>query len=386
MCPVVVVDGTFLTERYKGTLIIATCQDANMHIYPLAWAFVDSENDASWHWFFMNLKGITGGQEDLVLISDRHMSLISAVQTIFQNTRHAYCIYHIKGNLRTVTRKTDTISLFNKAAEAYTIEEFHKYMSQIQATDEKESLNSVFKKARQTPILVLFDSIGKKLQSWFYERREAARSCTGNLTPAMEEKLRNSHEKAKKFTVEPIDQTLYVVRSGATNFTVNFVENTCTCRKFQLDHLPCEHAIAAAKKRGFSIYLMCSSYYSVDYWRKAYAETIFPVPNENEWEIPDNIKEMIILPPIVRQRDGRRRTTRIPSTKESAQDKNTVEVVQHDSDRLRGRSDVGHPDPDRPRSLSESGRRPLTDYVVDQGRAARRLTNHGSIRVGLHDL
>ncbi|KAK6127078.1 hypothetical protein DH2020_039180 [Rehmannia glutinosa] len=56
--------------------------------------------------------------------------------------------------------------------------------------------------------------------------------------PAMEEKLRKSHEKAKKFTVEPIDQSLYVVRSGATNFTVNFAENTCTCKKFQLDHLP----------------------------------------------------------------------------------------------------------------------------------------------------
>ncbi|KAK6145802.1 hypothetical protein DH2020_019671 [Rehmannia glutinosa] len=90
-------------------------------IYPLAWVVVDYENDASWHWFFMNLKGIAGDQEDLVVISDRHRSLISAIQTVFQNAHHDHCIYHIKGNLRTVTRKTNTISLFNKAADAYTI-------------------------------------------------------------------------------------------------------------------------------------------------------------------------------------------------------------------------------------------------------------------------
>ncbi|KAK6136691.1 hypothetical protein DH2020_029519 [Rehmannia glutinosa] len=228
--------------KYKGALIIATCQDANMRFILLHGPLLILKR-CFVALVFMNLKGITGDQEYLVVISDD-------IQT------------------------------------------------------------------RQTPILALFDSIGKKLRSWFYERREVARSCTGNLTPAMEEKLRKSHEKAKKFTVEPIDQSLYVVRSGATNFTVNFAENTCTCRKFQLDHLPCEHAIAVAKKRGFSIYPMCSPYYSVDYWWKAYMETIFPVPNENEWEIPDNIKEMIVLPPIVGQQGGRRRTVRIPSTGE----------------------------------------------------------------------
>ncbi|KAK6135213.1 hypothetical protein DH2020_031058 [Rehmannia glutinosa] len=132
----------------------------------------------------------------------------------------------------------------------------------------------------------------------------------------MEEKLRKSHEKSKKFTVEPIDQSLYVVRSGATNFTVNFAENTCTCRKFQLDHLPCEHAIAAAKKRGFSIYPMCSPSIPLTIGGKHMRRLSSHVPNENEWEIPDNIKEMIVLPPIVRQRGGRRRTVRIPSTGE----------------------------------------------------------------------
>ncbi|KAK6160593.1 hypothetical protein DH2020_003974 [Rehmannia glutinosa] len=290
MRPVVVVDGTFLIERYKGVdyHYLSRCKYA---IYPLAWAVVDSENDASWHWFFMNLKGFTG-------------------------------------NLRIRIKKDRYYLLFNKAAEAYTIEEFHKYMSQIQAIDEKgwkylndtnfatwarsyfqgdrynimtsnnaESLNSVFKKARQTPILALFDSIGKSCDLGSM-RGVRPHGCTGNLTPAMEEKLRKSHEKAKKFTVEPIDQSLYVVRSGATNFTVNFAENTCTCRKFQLDHLPREHAIATPRREVFQ-YTPCAHRLIPLTIGGKHIGDYLPVPNENEWEIPDNIKEMIVLPPIV---------------------------------------------------------------------------------------
>ncbi|KAH0773554.1 hypothetical protein KY290_010691 [Solanum tuberosum] len=45
--PIVVVDGTFLKGAYKGTLLTANTLDAAGSILPLAYAIVDSENDAS---------------------------------------------------------------------------------------------------------------------------------------------------------------------------------------------------------------------------------------------------------------------------------------------------------------------------------------------------
>lgn len=45
MRPVILVDGTILKSKYGGKLIIATCQDPNIQIYPLAFGVVDSEND-----------------------------------------------------------------------------------------------------------------------------------------------------------------------------------------------------------------------------------------------------------------------------------------------------------------------------------------------------
>nr|XP_016497948.1 PREDICTED: uncharacterized protein LOC107816716 [Nicotiana tabacum] len=46
--PVVVVDGTFLKSSYRRIMLIASTMDAAGTILPLAYAVIDSENDALW--------------------------------------------------------------------------------------------------------------------------------------------------------------------------------------------------------------------------------------------------------------------------------------------------------------------------------------------------
>lgn len=46
--PVICVDGSHLKGLYKGTLLLATAQDINKQIYPLAWGIVDVETNRSW--------------------------------------------------------------------------------------------------------------------------------------------------------------------------------------------------------------------------------------------------------------------------------------------------------------------------------------------------
>ncbi|XP_050211429.1 uncharacterized protein LOC126661618 [Mercurialis annua] len=50
--PIMIVDGTFLKGAYGGTLFSASTHNAAGKIFPLAFAITDSENDASWNWFF----------------------------------------------------------------------------------------------------------------------------------------------------------------------------------------------------------------------------------------------------------------------------------------------------------------------------------------------
>ncbi|KAL4035334.1 hypothetical protein IC575_004018 [Cucumis melo] len=45
--PIIVMDGTFLKNKYRGQLIVAVCLDGNNQIYPLAFGVVDREIDDS---------------------------------------------------------------------------------------------------------------------------------------------------------------------------------------------------------------------------------------------------------------------------------------------------------------------------------------------------
>ncbi|TYK21833.1 MuDRA-like transposase [Cucumis melo var. makuwa] len=62
--PVIVMDGTFLKNKYRGQLIVAICLDGNNQIYPLAFGVVDRGTDDSIKWFLEKLKGAIGERRE----------------------------------------------------------------------------------------------------------------------------------------------------------------------------------------------------------------------------------------------------------------------------------------------------------------------------------
>ncbi|ESQ51175.1 hypothetical protein EUTSA_v10017584mg [Eutrema salsugineum] len=96
---VIVVDGCHLTGKYEGTLLVATAQDGNFQIFPLAFGIVDGEDDASWEWFFSKLRECVSDGYPLVIVSDRHLSIKKACQTIFPWAKRGICYYHLQHNI-----------------------------------------------------------------------------------------------------------------------------------------------------------------------------------------------------------------------------------------------------------------------------------------------
>lgn len=75
-------DGTFLTGRYKGTILTAVAADANDQLLPIAFAIVENESTSIWLWFLANVKRvIVGDRPNVCLITDRNAGL-SALNTI----------------------------------------------------------------------------------------------------------------------------------------------------------------------------------------------------------------------------------------------------------------------------------------------------------------
>ncbi|XP_058733247.1 uncharacterized protein LOC131604849 [Vicia villosa] len=54
--PILQIDGTWLYEKYKGTLLIAVAQDGNSNIFPVAFALLEGETAGGWGFFRRNLQ------------------------------------------------------------------------------------------------------------------------------------------------------------------------------------------------------------------------------------------------------------------------------------------------------------------------------------------
>ncbi|KAK0601402.1 hypothetical protein LWI29_023913 [Acer saccharum] len=180
-------------------------------------------------------------------------------------------------------------------------------------TNIAECLNGILKDARELPITKLVEHIRGLLQKWFWERREAAAKMSTPMTKWAEKKLRRRSNKSRCYRVHPINLYEHHVIDGYLNGFVNLIEKTCTCRKFQLDQLPCRHAFAACNLRRLSCYDYCSHYYHKETLATAYGSSIYPVGPMEEWDVPDDIQSRVVLPPKGRKPRGRPAKKRKPS-------------------------------------------------------------------------
>ncbi|KAK2646044.1 hypothetical protein Ddye_021239 [Dipteronia dyeriana] len=89
------------------------------------------------------------------------------------------------------------------------------------------------------------------------------------------------------------------------NGLVNLSDKTYTCRKFQLNQLPCRHALVACNLRRISCYNYYSPYYYKEILATAYAGFIYPVDPMEDWDVLDDVQSVVVLPQKGRKPNGR---------------------------------------------------------------------------------
>ncbi|XP_073120890.1 uncharacterized protein [Henckelia pumila] len=181
----------------------------------------------------------------------------------------------------------------------------------IMTTNGVESINARLLEERKLPIISLLDSLQRLTSSWFVRYRNASVAANTNLTPTIEGILRSRFTDAQGMQVFELGRLEFDVRSGRHSAIVDLESKRCTCRVFDIDRVPCSHAIAASWLAKIDLYQLCSEYYSTMTWCMAYSETVYPVPEESEW--PRNINFPVVLPPCLEKRVGRKKQKRIPS-------------------------------------------------------------------------
>ncbi|KAL4037008.1 hypothetical protein IC575_000591 [Cucumis melo] len=96
---IIVMDGTFLKNKYRSLLIVVVCLDGNNQIYPLAFGVVDKETDNSIQWFLEKLKGSIGEVPNLGFVTNRKTCFSKGISSVFPSAFHDLCVQHLTQNL-----------------------------------------------------------------------------------------------------------------------------------------------------------------------------------------------------------------------------------------------------------------------------------------------
>lgn len=294
-------------------MLVATSQDGNNSLYPLALALIcREENKDDWNWFLGLLKRalmegncrVTG----ITFISDRQKGIINALQPTghFPECYSSYCLLHIIRNMKQEYNVAGTKNIdwseMNKlvwyAAAAHTKAEFDVHMLEIAKINKNvvaylnedaqsheywatyafkgeryghltsnicESYNAVLKKLgiRNKPIHELFDEYCSEVKRRRISNLQDAlnrKVMFNDIVPAVYydhiEKFRSA---AQHMQVSKGDHLEYDVVSTSPidkfngKFTVRLYEKSCSCGAFQYNKFACIHAVAVINAKHQSI-------------------------------------------------------------------------------------------------------------------------------------
>ncbi|KAK2644871.1 hypothetical protein Ddye_020066 [Dipteronia dyeriana] len=271
--PVIAIDGTHLKGKFSGIMFVAICLDANNQVFPLACGFGDVEDEMSWTWFLNELKNAIGSPEDCMIISDRHLGIKVAMEKVYPNVPHGYCVFHMAQNIKKDYKRKDVILLFKQAWKAYQKSEFKETILEMMKVNKvafKELMN-----------------VGPERWSRAYSPVRRYRLMTSSI-------------------VESMNSCLDRNKDGL----VNLYEKTCSCAKFEVDKLPCRHALAVIRYAKKPLPDYCGDCYKTTSLVEAYAGTIFPVGHPSYWNIPEDVRSKVVLLPLFCTQAGRPRKKR----------------------------------------------------------------------------
>ncbi|XP_071933574.1 uncharacterized protein [Coffea arabica] len=208
-------------------LLTAMGRDGNDNMIPMAIAVVEAKRYDSWKWFLIELKtkfGVENGAP-WTFISDRQKGLVSAIDDVFLESEHRYCLRHIYQNFKKKFKGKKLKEYFWAAASTGNIRDFKTALAELERADPKvgeamnaagwlsripahlwsrshsssscksdilvnnlnESFNSYILPAREFTIISMFEWIRRKLMQRLHVKREGMQKYQGNLCPNIQE-------------------------------------------------------------------------------------------------------------------------------------------------------------------------------------------------------
>ncbi|XP_047259309.1 uncharacterized protein LOC124891641, partial [Capsicum annuum] len=315
--PIVVVDGSHMRGPYQGTFISASTLDG-------AGQF----------------KCAFGERDNMCVVSDSHESIIKAVSVVYPCIPHFACIWHLWNNVCTNYRKSkDKLTReFFAMAKAYKLDDFDELMCKVGKIDNRvkvylenvgfekwsrvhapinrgrmmtsniaECINSRLVEASELPILEFLEQVRILFGVWNQKNRDPSSFlCRKLLGGRFQQILQLNESKASRMMIRKSSNYIYGVYEEGRKYIVRLDNRTCNCGRFQLNEIPCTHAIVVLKRKHVKkMKPYCSDYYKKEALMKTYEMSLCLTPDKRDWKVTPEVLEDMVLPPKYKRLPGR---------------------------------------------------------------------------------
>ncbi|XP_023890868.1 uncharacterized protein LOC112002940 [Quercus suber] len=226
-----------------------------------------------------------------------------------------YCVKHIYNNFKIDHKGLELKDALWRCAAATTVREFERCMQYIKDLDEKayeylaniapaqwtrshftpraltdclinnlsESFNLMILKSKDKPILAMLEWIRVRLMTRLYTKREGIEKYAKKLCPSIQDKFEKLKVESKPFSSTPAGSFLYEVASQYKRHVVDLVKKTCNCRYWDLNGIPCKHAITAIYTNIETSEAYTHPCYHKETYMEIYKEVLPPMPGQSKW-------------------------------------------------------------------------------------------------------
>ncbi|KAM0902373.1 hypothetical protein ACQ4PT_019399 [Festuca glaucescens] len=245
--------------------------------------------------------------------------LINAVQKLFPESEHRFCVRHMIQNFQRAGHRGETLKNDVWAiARSTSIPKWKRTMDKLQVdcneafqwidkldpktwvkaffsdfpkcemllNNHSEVFNSYSLEAREMAFLSMLETIFYKILQRQESKQREGMTWTGRICPKIKKRLEKFFEWSNNCIVKPAGNYLFAVEihEFEKDYSVVFKSRTCDCKRWQLTGIPCHHAIACCRKDNINYENLVHNCYTVETYKRAYAYTLAPLRGRAFWE------------------------------------------------------------------------------------------------------
>ncbi|WOL01741.1 hypothetical protein Cni_G10458 [Canna indica] len=153
----------------------------------------------------------------------------------------------------------------------------------------------------------MLEEIRHSLMQRMYIKRVMIMKWTDDICPNIRKKLEINKEESRFCIVTPSGNLKFEVQYMSKIHVVNIGSRSCSCRRWNLTGIPCNHAVSCIAWMKDDPDKYISDYFKRDAYLKTYANFIEPLTENDTWP---NVDGPHCLPPHVKKMPGRPKKVR----------------------------------------------------------------------------